>query len=625
MFAKWASSMPDASTEGQAEPQSSRRPSATTGGVFEDRTLQYSRLFGSGRLTRAVVVGMVVCLGWVSTAEAGKRHHRHSRSHAVASSSRGDSDGIAGSGRYAAYVVDDKTGRVLYAKNADAPRHPASLTKMMTLYILFEELEKRRMTMSTPLKVSVHASNQAPSKLGLRPGQTIAVEDAIRALVTKSANDVAVTIAENIGGSEEAFARRMTQTARRIGMNGSTFYNASGLPNMAQYTTAHDMVTLGRALNERFPTYYRFFQTRSFAWGNQVIGNHNKLLYRLEGIDGIKTGYTEASGFNLVSSLWRDNRHVVASVMGGSSGRERDDHMIKLLSTHIGSASGGNKVTSVFRENGRSADASGNDDDDAPLALASVETPAPAPAPAPVAKAPEPAPAPAAPAREEAAVQAPLPTPAPAPVRSPNQPRIAASDIVPLARPTEAPRTSDQHGAAVAMARAILLPQNGRPAGADAGPVAVKTVAIAVPTAAREEAPAKVPSLATATISQAAVDEVVTGSLGRHRTDETPTAALGYAATPTISAPMPTATVRTGWLVQIGAFDQEGKARDALADAKSKAGPALASAEGFTETVGGASSGLWRARFAGFRDQSAADGACKVLKRKNFACLALRQ
>lgn len=581
--------------------------------------MQYSRLFGSGRLTKAVVVGMIVCLGWVSSAEAGKRHHRHPRSHAVVSSSgRGDSDGISSSGRYAAYVVDDKTGRVLYAKNADAPRHPASLTKMMTLYILFEELDKRRMSMSTPLKVSVHASNQAPSKLGMRPGQTIAVEDAIRALVTKSANDVAVTIAENIGGSEDAFARRMTQTARRIGMTGSTFYNASGLPNMAQYTTAHDMVTLGRALSERFPTYYRYFQTRSFAWGNQVIGNHNKLLYRLEGIDGIKTGYTEASGFNLVSSLWRDNRHVVASVMGGSSGRERDDHMIKLLSTHIGSASGGAKVTSVFRENGRSADASG-DDDDAPVALASAETPAPVPVP--VAKAPEPTPA-----REEPVV-AQAPVPAPAPTRSPNQPRIAASDVVPLSRTNETPRASDQHGAAVAMARAILLPQSGRPATVAAGPVAVKTVAIALPPQQHaEEAPAKVPSLANATISQADVDDVVTSSVSRRKVDETPASApLGYAASPTPPAIPNFAPSRSGWLVQIGAYDREGKARDALSEAKSKAGPALASADGFTETVGGASSGLWRARFAGFRDQSAADGACKVLKRKNFACLALRQ
>ena len=284
--------------------------------------MQYSRSNGRGRLTGAILAGLIVSLGCFGPADAAKRHHRHGHGHQVVSRSVGGGS-ITSSPRYAAYVVDDKTGRVLFSKNADAPRHPASLTKMMTLYILFEELEKKRMTMSTPLKVSAHASVQAPSKLGLRPGQTIPVEDAIRALVTKSANDVAVTIAENIGGSEPAFAQRMTRTARRIGMTGSSFQNASGLPNPNQWTTAHDMVTLGRALAERYPNYYRFFSTRSFAWGNQVIGNHNKLLYRMEGIDGIKTGYTEASGFNLVSSLRRDNRHVVAAVMGGSSGRDR--------------------------------------------------------------------------------------------------------------------------------------------------------------------------------------------------------------------------------------------------------------------------------------------------------------
>ena len=596
--------------------------------------MQYLRILGRGRLGGAIVASLIACFCFVSTAEAGKRHHgRHGHARAVARGG-GSGDGIAASDRYAAYVVDDKTGRVLYSKNADAPRHPASLTKMMTLYILFEELSKKRMTLETPLKVSAHAASQAPSKLGIRPGETIAVEDAIRALVTKSANDVAVTIAENIGGSEAAFAKRMTQTARRIGMGGTTFYNASGLPNAAQWTTAHDMVTLGRALAERHPTYYRYFSTRSFAWNRGVIGNHNKLLYRMEGIDGIKTGYTQASGFNLVSSLRRDGRHVVAAVMGGSSGRERDDHMVKLLSAHIGSASTGGKVSSVFREHGRTADAS--DDADAIQTIAELEQVAPAnsitgampvPAPAPaVAPAPAPAkgsmePLALAPSEAPSASPATLAPPAPAPVaaKSPNQPRIAASDVVPLGRRDETPRAADQHGAAVAMARAILLPQTGRPAHVDTpSPVAVKTVAVAP---RLEEKSDKPPSLATATVTQAEVDEIVTGSVARRASEEK----TASAAKPTIAAVAPVVTTRTGWLVQIGAFDQEKKARDALAEAKSKAGPALSRAEGFTESVGGASSGLWRARFAGFADQDAADGACKALKRKSVSCLAMRQ
>lgn len=593
--------------------------------------MQYLRILGRGRLGGAIVASLIACFCFVSTAEAGKRHHgRHGHARAVARGG-GSDDGIAASDRYAAYVVDDKTGRVLYSKNADAPRHPASLTKMMTLYILFEELSKKRMSLETPLKVSAHAASQAPSKLGIRPGETIAVEDAIRALVTKSANDVAVTIAENIGGSEAAFARRMTQTARRIGMNGTTFYNASGLPNAAQWTTAHDMVTLGRALAERHPTYYRYFSTRSFAWNRGVIGNHNKLLYRMEGIDGIKTGYTNASGFNLVSSLRRDGRHVVAAVMGGSSGRERDDHMMKLLSAHIGSASSGGKVSSVFRENGRTADAS--DDGDAIQTIAALEqaapansitgalpTPTPTPAPTPMKASAEPLSL--APMEAPSASPATLAPPAPAPIaaKTPHQPRIAASDVVPLGRRDETPRAADQHGAAVAMARAILLPQNGRPATAEttpSAPVAVKTVAVAP---RLEEKSDKPPSLATATVTQAEVDEIVTGTVARRAAEE-------KAATtkPSVAAVAPVVTTRTGWLVQIGAFDQEKKARDALSEAKSKAGSALAKAEGFTESVGGASSGLWRARFAGFADQDAADGACKALKRKSVSCLALRQ
>ena len=586
--------------------------------------MQYLRILGRGRVGASLVVGLIACFCFVSTAEAGKRHHnRHGHSRAVARGNGGGGD-IVASERYAAYVVDDKTGRVLYAKNADAPRHPASLTKMMTLYILFEELSKKRISLDTPLKVSVHAASQAPSKLGMRPGDTIEVESAIRALVTKSANDVAVTIAENIGGSEAAFAKRMTQTARRIGMNGTTFYNASGLPNAAQWTTAHDMVTLGRALAERYPNYFRYFSTRSFAWNHNVIGNHNKLLYRMEGIDGIKTGYTEASGFNLVSSLRRDGRHVVAAVMGGSSGRERDDHMIKLLGAHLGSASSGGKVSSVFREHGRTADAS--DDMDAIQTIAALEQaapgnsiaaamPAPAPTPAPVTT-PKASSEPLSIAPTEQPVAAAAPAPAPAPAKSTNQPRIAASDVVPLGRREEAPRAADQHGAAVAMARAILLPQqNGRSAEAapSSAPVAVKTVAVAP---RLEEKSDKPPSLATATVTQAEVDEITTGSVQRRAVEDKSNA----------TKPVPAAsTSRTGWLVQIGAFDQEKKARDALADAKTKAGRSLASADGFTESVGGASSGLWRARFSGFADQDAADGACKALKRKHISCLAMRQ
>lgn len=564
--------------------------------------MQYPRIFEPARLGKALLVGMALCLATVTTADAGKR--KHHRAHQQSAAARSSDDGITTSGRYAAYVVDDKTGRVLYAKNEDALRHPASLTKMMTLYILFEELGKRRLTMSSRLTVSSKASSQAPSKLGLRPGQTISVEDAIRALVTKSANDVAVVIAENIGGSEEAFARRMTSTARRLGMSRTTFYNASGLPNAAQYTSARDMVTLGRAVQERFPTYYRYFSTRSFAWGSQVIGNHNNLLRRLDGVDGIKTGYTEASGFNLVTSMWRDDRHLVASVMGGSSARERDDHMVTLLSRAIGSASAGAKVSSVLRDGGRSAEAD-DGDDQAPIEVASTDA---APVPLPPAADPTPPPAPAAPlmlvAPEREVSAAPT---APIGTRPSNQPRIARSDVVPLDRSRDADRTSTDHGAAVAMARAILLPQSVRVASPPTPEV--RTAAAVVPT--RTVEPTTPPSLATATLTAAEVASLTTASIPSRAAVAAP-------------APTPAAASRSGWLIQIGAYDGERAARDALSSARDKVG-SLSGADGFTETVGGGAVRLWRARFAGFKDQSAADDACKALKRKKVACLAMRQ
>src|SRR3954466_14953872 len=218
---------------------------------------------------------------------------------------------------FSAMVVDANTGKTMYGVDVDAPRHPASITKVMTLYLLFEQLERGTITLDTDFRISAHAAAQAPSKLGLRPGSTISVEDAIKAVVTKSANDVAVAIAENVGGSEDEFAERMTRKARQLGMTGTVYRNASGLPNSEQITTARDLTILARAIQEKFPRYYRFFQTRSFQFAGQSIGNHNRLLGRVEGVDGIKTGFTNASGFNLMTSARIDGRRVVAVILGG--------------------------------------------------------------------------------------------------------------------------------------------------------------------------------------------------------------------------------------------------------------------------------------------------------------------
>ncbi len=222
--------------------------------------------------------------------------------------------------KYAGFVIDAKTGKVLYERNADATRYPASLTKMMTLYLIFEDLKSGRIKLSDRVVMTRAGANRPPSKLGIRVGGTLTVEQALLSLVTKSANDVATAVGDKLSGSEAEFAKRMTRKARQLGMNSTTFKNASGLTASGQTTTARDMATLGIALREHFPRRYSYFQTRLFTFGNRRYGNHNKLLGRVRGVDGIKTGYTNASGFNLVSSVQHNGRSIVAVVMGGRTG-----------------------------------------------------------------------------------------------------------------------------------------------------------------------------------------------------------------------------------------------------------------------------------------------------------------
>ena len=236
-----------------------------------------------------------------------------------------------GSSRYSAVVMDAGTGEELFAINADEPRYPASLTKMMTLYLTFEALERGRLKPTTRIRVSRHAAGQEPSKLGLRPGSSIAVRDAILALVTKSANDVAAALGERLGGSEVQFGRLMTRKARELGMRNTSFRNASGLPDANQVTTARDMAILSRALIRDFPQRYAYFNARRFTWDGQTIGSHNNILTEYDGADGIKTGYIRASGFNLAASAVRGNTRLIAVVFGGASTAERDDHVMALL------------------------------------------------------------------------------------------------------------------------------------------------------------------------------------------------------------------------------------------------------------------------------------------------------
>lgn len=236
-----------------------------------------------------------------------------------------------GSERYAAMVMEARTGRVLVAANADEPRYPASLTKMMTVYMLFEALRDGRVQLTTPIRMSEEAASRPPSKLGLPAGMTLSVEQAIYALVTRSANDVAAAVGEHLAGSEDRFAQLMTLRARAIGMTRTTFRNASGLPDPDNISTARDMATLGQRLIADFPSRYHYFSTVYFSWGRTVIRNHNRMLGDYDGADGIKTGFIRDSGFNIVTSALRDGVRLVGVTMGGSSWVERDRHMGALL------------------------------------------------------------------------------------------------------------------------------------------------------------------------------------------------------------------------------------------------------------------------------------------------------
>ena len=243
-------------------------------------------------------------------------------------------------GKYAAIVVDARTGKQLFQVNSTAPRYPASLTKMMTLYLVFEALNTGRLTKETQIPVSAHAASQPPTKLRFRPGETIDVDSAIRALTVKSANDVAVAVGEYLGGSEDQFAAMMTAKARQIGMRNTVFRNASGLPDDGQHTTARDMAVLGIALRQRFPQYYYYFSATDFMFRGKVVKGHNDMLGRVAGVDGIKTGYIRASGFNIVTSYSLNGRQIVVVVMGADSARQRNAHAEALLRRALSPSSG---------------------------------------------------------------------------------------------------------------------------------------------------------------------------------------------------------------------------------------------------------------------------------------------
>ena len=268
------------------------------------------------RFFHLLIAVAIVATAFASPADAARRKKR-----------------AAPAPQYAAIVMHADTGDVLLDKYADQKRYPASLTKMMTLYILFEELEAGTLNPDSLLTVSAQAAGQPPSKLGLVAGSTISVEDAIKALVVKSANDVAVTVAEGISGSEWKFAQTMTARAHQLGMTNTTFKNASGLPNSKQMTTARDLAILSQRLIKDFPEYFPYFNTQDFTWNGRVYRTHNALVRTYAGADGLKTGYTQRSGFNLATTASRDGQRLIGVVLGGRSVRTRDAHMAEILTT----------------------------------------------------------------------------------------------------------------------------------------------------------------------------------------------------------------------------------------------------------------------------------------------------
>ncbi|MBI1262288.1 MAG: D-alanyl-D-alanine carboxypeptidase [Rhizobiales bacterium] len=465
--------------------------------------------------------------------------------------------------RQAAFVMDAYSGKVLYSDNADSEVYPASLTKVMTLYLLFERLESGKIKLTSRIPISAHAAAQAPSKLGLKPGQTIKVEDAILALVTKSANDIAVAVAEYVGGSESTFASRMTSKARELGMSRTRFKNASGLPNKQQTTTARDMATLAKRIHDDFPQYYRYFSTETFVYNSRSMKNHNHLLGRYEGVTGLKTGYTNASGFNLTAVVERDNKWVIGVVMGGKTSRSRDKHMVQILDRAMPRAvamNGNARSTTQF------------------ASLADVPRPVSKPADLAV--------------YDRDGLDALL---AASDERDPDEETYAAPQPTVLATAAPAKPAAAPMDRATAYALAAYKTAEGpvRSVGRELGNLIV-------------------------TPAQASEGNMQEGALALR--SSAPTAGPGKDAWRSGDPLIPQGT----WVIQIGAYADQADAVDRIRDALRAAPTELGKAVPVTIPVKTADNKmLYRSRFGGFTGEDAARNACGRLARQAISCIAI--
>ena len=619
----------------------------------------------SSRLVRVGLFGLATIAATViattDSAEA-RRHYRHRH---VSHQSSDDDDRGSYSPLFSSIIVDGNSGTVLTANSPDGLRHPASLTKVMTLYLLFERLESGKITLDTEMPVSEHAADQDPTKLGLRAGQTLRVEDAIKGMITRSANDAAVVTGEFLGGSEEAFAKMMTRKAHALGMSRTIYRNASGLPNDEQVTTARDQSTLGRAIQDRFPRYYRYFSTTAFNFRGHTITGHNHLLGSVDGVDGIKTGYIRASGFNLITSIHRGNRFLVGVVMGGRSGGSRDAIMRNLIAENLGKGATTRTVAAITERNGSDAavEVANADPDAAPPQVAQVQPATQPPAqPASTAQDPMAPPAMRTPVSKVTAAfaQATAAVP-PSQAQTRLEPAPMTSGVIqtqPLAlvpgstEPMKPVRVKTVHVKAGAMKLASAGPAQPAPPTTSAIPQAAPSVPETsnavmanaetrvepakteyAPPAMRTEMPPQPPGHGTGNgvLGVLPASSVLTSAPPPPSPVAAPAPQVVANASP-VSQPQATqqniaakpAVVHTGWIVQVGALESEDEAQKRIEAARKGARGLLSKADPFTEPVVAKDNRkLYRARFAGLeRDQ--AEAVCRTLRRSDISCITMR-
>lgn len=509
---------------------------------------------------------------------------------------------------YAGIVVDAKSGKVLYESSADASRYPASITKVMTLYVLFQELNAGHLKLTTKMPVSKYAASASPTKLGLKPGSTISVQDAIRSLVTISANDMARVIAEYVGGSEGQFAKRMTSTARSLGMKHTTYVNASGLPDTRQITTVRDQAILAAAIAEHYPKYYTFFQTRSFQYGKRTYNSHVPLL-GVAGVEGMKTGYINSSGYNLMTVTRKDDKHLVIIGFGFSSPRVRDAKVASQLSQYLDAARSGDYIkTAMIPMPGRKG--SPVPDDGVRVASADPVMPMAAPAFRLVdAVADDSDQAPADPqsgigdADEDlTTVAAIAPALAPAPVLLPMPAPVAVDAAANLAHAKDELRRK--------LPAVVNAYANTGRGGAPAPLGQTQRSAPLIPPVGIDDAGQPIDLLTSGSVSgDVQVAEVSPAAV------ETPKAAP-------IEQPMPS-KLPEGWIVQLGAAPTEDGANGLIENANGKV-RSLAKFDGFVQRFDKNGQTYFRARFGGFSGQTAANDMCKQLKQAKMSCLAMQ-